>query len=44
MIKPIDRDTGLMTDLRMLSVDFDRLYAEESNLIPLECIEIFLLE
>ena len=44
MLKPIDRVMGLMKDLRMSPVDFDRLYAGKNNLTPLESIEIFLLE
>lgn len=44
MIKPIDRVAGLITDLRMLPVDFEILYADKNSLTPLESVELFLAE
>ena len=44
MMKPLDRVTGLLADLRMIPVDFEALYAGKNELTPLESVEIFLLE
>ncbi len=44
MMRPIDRVTGLLSDLHMNPVDFEALFAGENMLTPVESIELFLLE
>lgn len=43
-MKPLDNVTALMAALRMTPVDFEKLYAGENKLTPLESVERFLLE
>jgi len=44
MMRPIDRVTGLLSDLRMNTVDFEALFAGKNTLTPVESVELFLLE
>lgn len=44
MMRPIDRVTGLLSDLRMNPVDFETLFAGKNMLTPVESVELFLLE
>ncbi|WP_371371064.1 IS21-like element helper ATPase IstB [Sporomusa aerivorans] len=44
MMRPIDRVTGLLSDLRMTPVDFEALFAGKNSLTPVESVELFLLE
>ena len=44
MMRPFDRVSGLLSDLRMNSVDFEALFAGKNSLTPMESIELFLLE
>ncbi|MBP2652326.1 MAG: putative transposase [Firmicutes bacterium] len=44
MMRPIDRVTGLLSDLRMNPVNFEALFDGENMLSPLESVELFLLE
>lgn len=44
MMKPLYRVTGLITDLKMIPVDFETLYADKNTLTPLESVELFLVE
>lgn len=44
MMRPIDRVTGLLTDLRMNPVDFEGIFAGKNSLTPVESVELFLLE
>lgn len=44
MMRPIDRVTGLLSDLHMNPVDFEALFAGENSLTPLDSVELFLLE
>jgi DNA replication protein DnaC len=43
-MKPLDNVTALMSALRMTPVDFEKLYAEQNGLTPLQSVELFLLE
>jgi DNA replication protein DnaC len=44
MMRPIDRVTGLLSDLHMNPVDFEALFAGKNTLTPVESVELFLLE
>lgn len=44
MMRPIDRVTGLLSDLHMNPVDFEALFAGKNMLTPVESVELFLLE
>lgn len=44
MMRPIDRVTGLLSDLRMNPVNFEALFDGENMLSPLESVELFLRE
>lgn len=44
MSTPTDRVNALLSDLRLMPVDFEKLYGKENNLTPLKSIEIFLSE
>lgn len=44
MSTPTDRVNALLSDLRLMPVDFEKLYGNENNLTPLNSLEIFLSE
>ena len=43
-MKPLDNVTALVSALRMTPVDFEKLYAGQNELTPLESVELFLTE
>lgn len=44
MMTPLERVQNLLTDLRMVQVDFDTVFAGKNDLTPMEAVELFLLE
>ena len=44
MNKPLDNVNNLIAALRMISVDFDRLFSDKNKLTPLGSVELFLSE
>ncbi|ADY54464.1 IstB domain protein ATP-binding protein [Syntrophobotulus glycolicus DSM 8271] len=43
-MRPIDRVSGLLSDLRMNPIDFEALFAGKNTLTPVESVELFLQE